>query len=172
MFKTETTKWFVVQIKPNSYALASRNLERQGLKTFIPKMRVTNKINNKFVTKETYVFPGYVFVSFNPFLYQWQKINSTYGVSKVLTFNKGPEEISTEIINLIKSRFNMEEIKSQNDELNKGDLIKIYTGPFADFFAKIESVDKNNRIWLLLEYEGKIRKLKYNKNRHTKIRKL
>lgn len=164
MDNIENIKWFVVQIKPNSYELAKRNLERQGFETFTPKMKVTNKMNNKFITKETFVFPGYIFVSFNPFLSTWQKINNTYGVSKVLSFNKKPGEISTDLILQIKNRYNLSEIESKNDKLHHGDLLKIHAGPFVDFFAKVESVDKSNRIWLLIEYDGKLQRLKLKNN--------
>ena len=172
MLNIKNIKWFVVQIKPNSYDLANRNLKRQGFETFIPKMKVTNKINNKFITKEENVFPGYIFVSFNPFLPLWQKINYTYGVSKVLSFNKKPAEISSDLILKIKNRYNLNDNLSTNDKLHPGDLLKIYSGPFVDFFAKVESVDKNNRIWVLLEYDGKMQRLKLKNNKNLQYKKL
>ena len=32
-------KWFIAQIKQNSYDLATQNLERQGFETFLQKWR-------------------------------------------------------------------------------------------------------------------------------------
>lgn len=171
MSKLKIKKWLVVQVKPNSYDMANRNLQRQGFETFIPKMKVTNKINNKFVTNFNYVFPGYIFVSFNQYLLKWQKINSTYGVNRVLTFNNRPEEISSELILQIKINYNLNDIHSHSDNLNDGDLIKFYSGPFTDFLAKVEKVDKKNRVWLLLEYNNKIRRLKFNKSKDINYRK-
>lgn len=43
MLENEGKKWFAVQIKPNSYNLAARNLHRQGFETFLPKMTITNR---------------------------------------------------------------------------------------------------------------------------------
>ena len=40
------------------------------------------------------------------------------------------------------------------ENLKKGDIIKFDTGPFVDFFAKIEGLDCKNRIWVLLEEPG------------------
>ena len=91
-------KWFIAQIKPNSSHYATQNLERQGFQTFLPKMEITNRKGNKFVVKNVYVFPGYIFVYFNPHIISWTKINSTYGVSKILTFNKKPAVISSDLI--------------------------------------------------------------------------
>ena len=56
MIKNNVKKWFVVQIKPNSYNLANRNLKRQEFETFFPKMMITKRIKNKFIIKEVYVF--------------------------------------------------------------------------------------------------------------------
>ena len=156
----EGKKWFVAQVKPNSYDLANRNLERQGFETFLPKMSVTNRNNNKFVAKEVYVFPGYIFVSFDTKLATWNRINSTYGVSRLISFNKKPAEIPSNLIFELKKRYYSNQPLPENDKLQTGDRIKMYTGPFADFFAKIESVDNNSPIWVLLEYAGKIQRLK------------
>ena len=91
-------KWYIAQIKPNSYHSATQNLERQGFETFLPKMKITQKKENKFFFKNVYVFPGYMFVYFDPHIISWIKINSTYGVSKILTFNKKPAVISSDLI--------------------------------------------------------------------------
>jgi transcriptional antiterminator RfaH len=61
-------KWFIAQIKPNSYHSAIQNLERQGFETFLPKMEITQKQKNKFVVKTVNVFPGYMFVCFDPYI--------------------------------------------------------------------------------------------------------
>ena len=96
--------WCVAQIKPNSYDSAIQNLERQGFETFLPKMEITKRQKNKFIVKDVYVFPGYMFVCFDPRIITWTKINSTYGVSKILSFNNKPSEISSDLILELKTR--------------------------------------------------------------------
>ena len=164
-------KWCIAQIKPNSYRSAIQNLERQGFEAFLPKMEITQRKENKFVVKNAYVFPGYMFVCFDPHSITWSKINSTYGVSKILTSNKKPSEISSDFILALKNRYEINSNPMQKEKLHKGDSIKFYAGPFVDLIAKVESVDKNNRIWVLLEsmdakHRLKIKnveKIKYNK---------
>ena len=51
-------KWYIAQVKPNSYHSATQNLERQGFETFIPKMKITIRKEKRFVYKEVFVFPG------------------------------------------------------------------------------------------------------------------
>jgi len=50
-------KWYIAQIKPNSYNSATQNLERQGFETFLPKMKITQRQKDKFVVKNVYCFP-------------------------------------------------------------------------------------------------------------------
>ena len=164
-------RWFIAQIKPNSYNIAIQNLERQGFETFLPKMEITQRQKNKFLVKNVFVFPGYVFVCFNPFINAWTKINSTYGVSKILTFNNKPSEISSDLILELKNRYEIKGNPAQKEKLQKGDRIKFYTGPFTDLFAKIESVDTKNRIWVLIEAMGGNQRLKLQNVESIKYKK-
>ena len=165
-------KWLVAQIKPNSYHTAIQNLERQGFETFLPKMEITQRQENKFVVKNVYVFPGYMFVCFDPHTITWTKINSTYGVSKILTFSNKPAEISSDLILELKNRYEINSKPTQKEKLQKGDSIKFSMGPFTDLIAKVESVDEKNRIWILLEAMGGYQRLKLQnvkKNQYNKV---
>ena len=160
MSEISIEKWMIAQIKPNSCALAVRNLERQGFKTFLPKIKTTIKKENRFVNKDAILFPGYVFIGFNPHKLNWTKINSTYGISKVLVFNKKPSEISYDIILALKNRYEKKFDSTLEENFQKGDTIRFNSGPLVDFFARIENIDSKNRIWVLLEAMGGYRKIK------------
>ena len=164
-------KWFVAQIKPNSYHTAIQNLERQGFETFLPKMGITQRQKNKFVVKNVYVFPGYMFVYFDPYIIRWTKINSTYGVSKILAFNKKPSEISSDLILALKIKYEINSNPKQMEKLQKGDSIKFYTGPFTNLIAKVESAEEKNRIWILLEGMGGLQRLKLQNVENNKYNK-
>ena len=152
-------KWSVVQIKTNSYDLATRNLTRQGFETFVPKMKVTVKRENSFIDKSIFVFPGYMFVSAVLENSNWAKIKSTYGVSKLLVFNNKPYEISHDLVLALKKRYGSNISSTKQENLYKGDVIKFNSGPFVDIIARIESVDEKNRIWVLLDSIGTYKKL-------------
>ena len=171
MSKSLVKKWLIAQIKPNSYDLAVRNLERQGFKTFLPKMEITQRQKDKFIDKNVYVFPGYMFVCFDPNITIWTKINSTYGVSKILASNNKPSEISSDLILELKNRYEINSNSTEKEKLQKGDSIKFYAGPFADLIAKVENVDKNNRIWFLLEGIGSNKRLKLQDDEKNKYNK-
>ena len=162
MKKIFNKKWLVAQIKPKSHDLAFRNLERQGFETFMPKIKVTKKIENKFINKEVFVFPGYAFIGVDLQGSYWTKINSTYGVSKLLSFNNKPSEVPLDFMVALKKRFqdNFNPIIDEN--LKRGDIIKFNNGPFANLVANIESIDAKQRIYVLLEVMGGHRKLEIN----------
>ena len=162
MNQSLSKKWLIVQIKPNSYDLAIRNLERQGFETFMPKIKVTKKKENKFIDIEAFLFPGYAFIGVDLQDTYWTKINSTYGVSKLLGFNNKPSEVPLDFMVALKKRFedNINPIIDEN--LKRGDIIKFNNGPFANLVTNIESIDAKQRIYVLLEFMGGHRKLKIN----------
>tara|TARA_Y200000002_G_C22363943_1_gene530249 strand:+ start:71 stop:586 length:516 start_codon:yes stop_codon:yes gene_type:complete len=164
-------KWFIAQIKLNSYKSAIQNLERQGFETFLPMMETTQIQQNKFIYKSTYVFPGYMFVGFDPLISTWTKINSTYGVSKILAFNKKPSEVPSDLILELKARYETKSNPTQKENLQKGDSIKFHAGPFANLIGEVESVDEKNRVWVLLESMGGYQRLKLKnvKNKYNKF---
>ena len=162
MYQSSKKVWLVAQIKSNSHDLAFRNLERQGFETFMPKIKATTKKENKFINKEVLLFPGYIFISADLQNYYWTKINSTYGVSKLLSFNNKPSEVPLDFMVALKKRFedNINPIIDEN--LKRGDIIKFNNGPFANLVTNIESIDAKQRIYVLLEFMGGHRKLKIN----------
>ena len=80
--------WYLLQFKPNAHRLAERNLQRQGFLTFLPMRDVTKRKAISFVNQLYPLFPGYMFVSFDPNEALWHKINSTFGVSKLVSLIK------------------------------------------------------------------------------------
>lgn len=155
-------KWFVVKIKPNSYDKAQRNLKQQGFKTFLPTLEVKKKNSNKFLNNSVHLFPGYIFVAFNPLATPWSKINNTYGVSNILTFNGKPGKVSSDLILDLKARCDSSDRLLHTEQLEKGDKIKILTGPFSNFIAKIENTNAEDRICALMDFMGQTLRLQLN----------
>lgn len=169
MKKNIEKKWVIVQIKPNSYNMAVRNLERQGFETFVPKMKVTTRKENRFIYKDAYVFLGYMFVCVDVQRGNWTKIKNTYGVSKLLVFNNKPCVISHEIIMELKDRYEVNITPSYKETYKKGDFVKFRGGPFFDLIAKIEEFGNKNSIYVLLEFMGSYKKLKLNLNKNMNL---
>ena len=113
-----------------------------------------------------------VFVCVGPGSSNLTKINSTYGVLKLLSFNNKACEISNDIILALKNRYEEKNELTSKENLKKGDVIKFFNGPFVDLIAKIESIDFEKRIWLVLEVMGANRKLLLQRNKDLKFTKI
>ena len=157
-------KWFILQFKPNSHRLAERNLHRQGFESFLPLHEVTKHKYNRYVSDLQPLFPGYMFVAFNPESGPWRQINCTTGVSKLVSFGDQPSPIPLDLISGLMERCNSVGKLLPPNQLNKGDAVQLLTGPFANYIAKVETIDANQRIWVLMELMGRVTRISVDPN--------
>lgn len=153
-FHDRGTTWFLAQLKPNSVKIAERNLKRQGFTTFLPVEEVTKRAKSKFVTAERPMFPGYIFVSFDVSKGGWRAINSTNGITRLVSFGKDPAPVPLDIISGLMLRCDAQGKLIPPKLLNPGDQVAMTHGPFADFVAEVEKIDPDRRVWVLLDIMG------------------
>ena len=154
--------WYLVQFKPNSHRVAERNLRRQGFETFLPLHETTLRKANRFSTQIKPLFPGYLFVRLDPERSLWRKVNSTYGVSTIVSFRDVPAPVPLEIVNALLARCDKDGMVTPLAEPRAGETVRVVEGPFAEFVATVESVDADRRIWLLLEFMGQTTRIRVN----------
>ena len=148
-------KWFLLQFKPNSQRLAERNLQRQGFETFVPLQGMTKSKSSRSVNNLRPLFPGYMFVSFDPLSEPWRKINCTIGVSKLVSFDGQPKSLPLELITGLMLRCGFGNNPLPPVVPNKGDDVELVAGPFANYVAKVESIDVDQRMWVLMDLLGR-----------------
>ena len=152
-------KWFILQFKPNSHRLAERNLHRQGFESFLPLHEVTKHKYNRYVSDLRPLFPGYMFVAFNPESGPWRQINCTAGVSKLVSFDYQAKPIPFELISGLKARCSSGGKLLPPNQLNKGDAVQLLVGPFEDYIAKVETIDADQRVWILMKVMGRVTRI-------------
>ena len=152
--ENEGTSWFLAQLKRNCASIADRNLKRQGFKTFLPKVEETQKRNGKFVTNLQLLFPGYVFVGFDMAAGVWRAVNSTYGVTRLVSFGKEPAEVPSDLIAALRTRCDDDEKLLPPKQLTPGDQVILTTGSFANFVAEVDKIAPDRRVWVLMEILG------------------
>ena len=113
-----------------------------------------------------------MFVAFNPLEMIWSKINNTYGVSRILTFNGKPEEIPLDLILAIKLKYDQNNKFLYSDSLQTGEKIEIIEGPFSSFIATIDNVDANKRVWALVTLMGQKQRFQLKKEKQLSYEKL
>jgi transcriptional antiterminator RfaH len=148
-------EWFILQFKANLHHQAKNNLNQQGFETFLPLHDITSRKASRFNNTTQPLFPGYMFISFDKTNTKWRKINNTYGVVRLITFNSIPKSIPTMFVDNLMKRYDLSGKLLPVQKLNKGEKIKILTGPFASFIATIEDYETDQRVYVLLDLMGR-----------------
>lgn len=154
--------WVLVQFKPNSDAIAVRNLERQGIGVFLPKIEQTKRHNGRFLKSLKPLFPGYLFADIAGESGEWRAINSTYGVSRIVTTGNKPTPVPPSLIDAIKGRCDQNNIVVPDVGFAAGDEVRVNHGPFTEWVGQVIEVESEQRAWILLDFLGRQTKVAVN----------
>lgn len=147
--------WYLVQVKPNSWHIAERNLVRQGISVFAPRELVTRRRRGIFVDVIQPLFPGYIFASLDPGLGLWRKVNSTLGVARLVSFSKNqPTTVPSALVEGLRLRCAEGDVLRPVEEFRPGDDVAFKFGPFADFVGVVETMLPNRRVFVMLDIMG------------------
>ena len=152
-------EWFILQFKSNSHHIAAKNLNRQGFETFLPLHDTTSRKLSRFINTSKPLFPGYMFIRFDKAESEWHKVNNTYGVSRLITFNSVLKSIPTNFVDSLMKRYDLSDKLLPVQKLKKGDQVELLTGPFANFIATVETYESDQRIWILMDLMGRKTKM-------------
>ena len=146
------TVWVLIYTKVKQEIRASKNLQKQGFKTFLPLIAATNK--NSESKSLVPVFPRYFFAQINFELDNWTSIKSSYGVSRIVMFSEKFTSIPNNIIKLIQDKLDESGIYKEDVSVvdyQKGDPVSIKEGRFAGIDAIFLSKKSKDRVRLLLK---------------------
>ncbi len=148
-------KWYVAQIKVNGFERAVANLARQGFLTFSPMQKKTVRHARQLKNVLRPVFPGYLFVQFGAERGDWRKINSTFGVARLVSFEKSaPAPVPDSLIAGLRARCDAQDCLRAPDDLKIGEKVRMVAGAFAGFVGEVENLIGEERIRLLYEFMG------------------
>lgn len=115
---------------------------------------VTRRKTARFVSDLRPLFAGYMFVSVDRDAAPWRAINSTLGVSRLVSFDGTPKSMPRELMASLMQRCDEAGKLLPPKTLNAGDHVDVLSGPFATFVATVEEIDAEQRVWLLMEFMG------------------
>ena len=144
------TSWFLLQTKSRQEQRAVENLERQGVASFCPMIRVEKIVKGARVVKRGALFPGYLFVNFSQITVSATTVRSTRGVSHFVTCAGSPVLVPEGLIEQLQKR-----TESSSDEIvsnlpKVGDQLQIIEGPFRGLNAIFAQTDGNQRAIVLI----------------------
>jgi transcriptional antiterminator RfaH len=147
--------WFLAQLKPNSYKIAERNLVRQGFRTFLPLHEETRRGDEGFRTRVRPLFPGYMFVALDRDRGNWRAVNSTNGVTRLVSFGREPAAVPQELVRELMLRCDAAgRLRPSQEFFQPGDEVRVAQGAFTGFVATVERLAPERRIWVLMDLMG------------------
>ena len=116
---------------------------------------VTRRTAMKIETVIRLLFTGYMFVACNPKHTPWRQINSTYGISRMLSFSQSPKPMPESLIAGLRARCDNFGKMMPLENFEAGRSVEMHSGPFANFIATAEQTASDARVWVLLDFMGK-----------------
>ncbi|MEN8685616.1 transcription termination/antitermination NusG family protein [Marivita sp.] len=140
---------------PRTLKRAEENLTRQGFESFCPKRLESRLQGGRRISKQTPLFPGYLFVSVRTQANCWKAINATRDVSRLLiTDPRMPVPLPHEFMAGLMARCDEHGLIGPPTDLDVGDTVRVVSGAFADTIAKIETLQDGERLQILMELMG------------------
>lgn len=147
--RQEQGHWYLLQCRARQEARALENLARQHFDAWCPRLPVQKRRRGRIEREDEALFPGYLFVR----LWResnWQALQSTRGVSRLVRFNGEPATVDSDVVDHIRSR--CAAVNEPRPLFRAGQRVRICEGAFRDIEAMVQAVDGVERVVLLLNF--------------------
>jgi len=151
------TRWYVVHTKPGGELAAEGNLRRQGYTVYLPRYLKRRRHARKVEAIKMPLFPRYLFVQLDLEHDRWRPILSTYGVSDLVTFGRGPAAVPDGVVEAIKRREHDDGLVrvSLDESLRPGEPVRITSGALLDRLGLFQGRTDKDRVVVLLDLLGR-----------------
>lgn len=151
----EVARWFAVNTHPNSERRAQTNLERQGWPCFCPVIEKTTRSGRRLLTQARPLFPGYLFISLDPLHARWRAVDSSFGVRALIKNGEAPAALPVGCVETLIAMADAEGRVTFASALSPGDNVTFMAGPFAGLIGRLEHLDPQGRVTVLLDLLGR-----------------
>jgi transcription elongation factor/antiterminator RfaH len=156
--------WYAVHCKPfKEWLAAARLAEHLGLAVYVPKLRTRFRGQIQLAP----FFPRYLFVQADLQAISITDINSTPGVSRLVTFGQIAQPISATVIEALRQR--MAQFNSEgglpNHGFQPGDGVRLKAGPLQGLEAVfVGPMKPSERVHILVDFLGHQRSVEVHVN--------
>ena len=151
MSQDDRKAWYVLTSKPRQDAYAEEQLNNQGYVTYRPLAMRERRRRGKLVKVTESLFPRYLFIQLDRVEDDWSPIRSTYGVTGFVRFGDFPLSVPDGLIGDLRKRESQFQEKAIDlDRFQRGDVVRIASGPFQGLEAVFERYSGEERAILLM----------------------
>ena len=147
-------RWYVARSQPHRELVAKNHLENQDYRVFLPRYTKSRRHARKFETVLAPLFPRYLFLILDLTLDPWRSVNGTYGVDRLLMRGSQPEAVARGLVEQLVRVAQQDGSVSFSPSLQEGQAVRVAAGPFAQLVGKLEHLDDQGRVRVLLEIMG------------------
>jgi transcriptional antiterminator RfaH len=154
---SEGARWYVVQTQVNGEARAAENLRRQGYETYLPRYLKRRRHARKvdFIAKP--LFPRYMFVAIDVATQRWRSVQSTVGVSRLVTNGDEPAAVPEGVVCALRAREDTKGLVKMEagPAFAPGDKVRVLAGAFMDNAGLFDGMADHDRVSILLDMLGR-----------------
>jgi len=157
MSDSTVAHWYVVQTQVNGEAKAAENLRRQGYETYLPRYLKRRRHARKVDFTAKPLFPRYMFVAIDIATQRWRSVQSTVGVSRLITNGDSPAVVPEGVVWALRAR---EDVKGfvkmeAGPAFARGDKVRVLAGAFMDNAGLFNGMVDHDRVSILLDMLGR-----------------
>jgi transcriptional antiterminator RfaH len=103
------------------------------------------------------LFPRYIFVAIDMATHRWRSIQSTFGVSRLVTNGDDPAVVPEGVIHALKAREDEKGFVRINSKpaFAPGDKVRVLAGAFMDSAGLFSGLADHDRVSILLDMLGR-----------------
>lgn len=147
---THSSRWYVTYTEPYAETMAARHIVDQGFKVFLPRrLRQIRHARRITDVKEAF-FPRYMFVSLDLAADRWHRINTTRGVSRLLSSGERPVPVAKGVVEAMEAATGADGVLRPRELLKLGQTVRITSGLFADQIGTLQHVGSSGAVRVLL----------------------
>lgn len=164
METAQAVRWYAIHTYSGHENKVALNIQRRAdslklghliKRTFIPLEQEVKVVNGKPRTVNKKVFPGYVLIEMVLDDVTWHLVKNTTGVTGFISNGNRPVALQQHEVQQIIRELE-EGPQKPKVEFQKGDIVRVLQGPFAEFTGKIDEVNLDRqKLRVLIELFGR-----------------
>lgn len=162
-------KWYAIFVETGKEDNVKESLQHkfrnEKLKVLVPKRKMRERKNGRWVYKVKTLFPGYLLINGLFGTEEYYKIKGTPGMIRLLGDKNGPIEIQENEISIISSLISENEIIGISSILVESGRAIVVDGPLLGMDGIIAAIDKRKgRVKVRLDFIGEQRLVELSVN--------